>query len=134
MEITEREALFGRLSSRQQRPATSRTTGPEIRGVGEEGNYDEDVGGWDDAANGGGGAAAAGGTGRSSTRGGVHECDKEPPQQQQQEQRQQQHLSWDQARDRMGVAERQQGLRSAYESVEIGRETLERLDDQKGKE
>lgn len=43
-----------------------------------------------------------------------------------------QQLSWDQLRDEIEVAERQQGLRSAYESVEIGRGTLESLEDHKG--
>lgn len=51
---------------------------------------------------------------------------------QQRSQQQQQQLSWAQVRGSIDVAERQRGLRSAYESVDIGRNTLESLDDQKG--
>ena len=47
-------------------------------------------------------------------------------------QQQHQPLSWEQARAKIDVAGRQRGLRSAYESVEIGRTTLEGLDDQRG--
>lgn len=47
-------------------------------------------------------------------------------------QQQQQQLSWEQVRDRVDVAERHRGLRAAHESVEVGRETLETLQDQKG--
>lgn len=55
----------------------------------------------------------------------------QPPQQQQ---HQHQQLSWEQVRRNIdaNVAERQRGLRSAYESVEVGRETLERLEEQEG--
>lgn len=51
-----------------------------------------------------------------------------PPSQQQKPEQ----LSWAQARETLNFAERQRGLRSAYESVEVGRATLESLDDQKG--
>lgn len=47
-------------------------------------------------------------------------------------QQQHQPLSWEQARGQIDVAERQRGLRAAYESVEVGRETLECLEDQRG--
>lgn len=43
-----------------------------------------------------------------------------------------QQLSWAQVRDGIDIRERQRGVRSAYESVDIGREVLESLDDQKG--
>lgn len=59
-------------------------------------------------------------------------ADSRQPQQQQPLQQQQQQLSWEQVRRNIDVGERQRGLRSAYESVEVGREALERLDDQKG--
>lgn len=60
-------------------------------------------------------------------------ADSQQQQQQQPLQQQQQQLSWDQVRSKIDVGERQRGLRSAYESVEVGREALERLDDQKGR-
>lgn len=43
-------------------------------------------------------------------------------------------LSWASVRNNIEVksSERRRGLRSAYESTEVGREVLERLDDQKG--
>ncbi|CAM9411844.1 unnamed protein product, partial [Laminaria digitata] len=49
------------------------------------------------------------------------------------QQQQHQPLSWERARGQIDVAARQRGLRSAYESVEVGRETLECLDDQREK-
>lgn len=48
------------------------------------------------------------------------------------QQQHQQPLSWAQVRDNIDVVERRRGLNSAYESVEVGREALERLDDQTG--
>lgn len=42
-------------------------------------------------------------------------------------------LLWAQVRDSIDVTERRRGLRSAYESVEVGKEALEHLDDQKGR-
>lgn len=46
---------------------------------------------------------------------------------------QQQQLSWAQVRDGIDVDERRRGLRSAHESAETGRATLESLQDQKGR-
>lgn len=43
-----------------------------------------------------------------------------------------QQLSWAEVRDRIDVDERRRGLRSAHESAETGRATLESLEDQKG--
>lgn len=63
-------------------------------------------------------------------RDGVAEEFRPAPGETQQEPRH--HLSWAQVRDNINISERNQGLRSAHDSVEIGRNTLESLDDQKG--
>lgn len=107
-EARERDSLFG-TSSRQSTASSRATNGhdPLLRAPREP-----DGGGGDlDAAS-------------ATSWGGMT---APPPQQQQREQ-----LSWAQVRDTLNVAERQRGLRSAYESVEVGRATLESLDDQKG--
>lgn len=128
----DRDALFRPTSSRpptaaaaaagssalagsdQAAPAPGQRGGGGDRGFGElwPGDYGGGGGGWGNAA-------------------GSFEANwqQQPSHRQQQ---QQQPLSWAQVRDNIDVVERRQGLQSAYESVEVGREALERLDDQKG--
>lgn len=107
-EARERDSLFG-ISSRRSTAASRDPTGrdPSLQVPRE-------------SDGGGGGLDSASAT----SWGGMT---APPPQQQQREQ-----LSWAQVRETLNVAERQHGLRSAYESVEVGRATLESLEDQKG--
>lgn len=102
LDRNQRDALFGPASSR--RPAAGLSApASSTQGGGSGGG-----GGWYAAAAAAGGATAGGPQG------------------------QQQQLSWAEVRGKIDLAERQRGLRSAYESVEVGRGALESLDDQRG--
>lgn len=87
--------------------------------------FNSSRGGWDDADADAVGLVRRGGRSGSGhgQYGGRYE---------QQPQREQQQLSWAQVRDSIDVDERRRGLRSAHESAETGRATLESLQDQKG--
>lgn len=145
----ERDALFGPASSQRPGAPTAVASAPtngrqqshaprggreeggrRSRGAGREarlpsGRSPEGDGHseWDAVAVGGVGTERGSYTGGSSSRSGGSVAAA---------QQQHQPLSWAQARGQIDVAERRRGLRSAYESVEVGRETLECLDDQKG--
>ncbi|CAN0343216.1 unnamed protein product, partial [Ectocarpus fasciculatus] len=127
MENADREALFGESSSRRSasQPAAAAAAAA--------------------AASSGASSGAGNNRAPSHRRGGAeagrvqHHADESPNMRGDldQQHKQQQHppasgpLLWAQVRDSIDVTERRRGLRSAHESVEVGREALERLDDQK---
>ncbi|CAM9503605.1 unnamed protein product, partial [Scytosiphon promiscuus] len=138
MENGERDALFGQSSSRR----SASPTAPPVAvaaGTGQgrmpqrQGGGRTEVGG-DDGRFGGepeGGGYGGGGSGGGSGGGGGWDANRRQQQTSKQQQQQQQQMSWMHVRDSIDLTARRRGLRSAYESVEVGRETLERLDDQK---
>ncbi|CAN0543553.1 unnamed protein product, partial [Ectocarpus sp. 12 AP-2014] len=117
MENADREALFGESSSRRSASPSGAAGAAASSGAGNNGASSRRHGG---------------------TVGGriQHYSDESPDVRGNVEQQQQQPppsgpLLWAQVRDSIDVTERRRGLRSAHESVEVGREALERLDDQK---
>ncbi|CAB1101591.1 unnamed protein product [Ectocarpus sp. CCAP 1310/34] len=117
MENADREALFGESSSRRS------ASPPDTAGA---------------SASSGAGSNQASSHRHGGAMGGriQHYSDGSPDVRGNLEQQQQQPppsgpLLWAQVRDSIDVTERRRGLRSAHESVEVGREALERLDDQK---
>ncbi|CAN0475478.1 unnamed protein product, partial [Ectocarpus sp. 8 AP-2014] len=117
MENADREALFGESSSRRSASPTGAAGAAASSGAGSNRASSHRHGG------------AVGGRIQ-------HYSDESPDVRGNLEQQQQQPppsgpLLWAQVRDSIDVTERRRGLRSTYESVEVGREALERLDDQK---
>lgn len=136
----ERDALFGPVSSQRagapsvaaaptngrQQPQAPRGRGRGGgRGAGREPRPPFGGSPGDDGPSNKWDAAAVGGTERGAYTAGSSSFGAS-------QQQQHQPLSWERARGQIDVAARQRGLRSAYESVEVGRETLECLDDQRG--